>query len=117
MPYVGRCQAAQHSLLGVIDSELRRYQVALAACLYLDEAECRALPGDKVYVTAGNTGPAPTPGYDRVTVPLQMPEGGVFATLTDAQMLRLGGLPSQHRGKLFQPEQRTLLKSGHRVKS
>jgi hypothetical protein len=32
-------------------------------------------------------------------------------------MLRLRGSPVQHRGKLFQPEQRTLLKSGHRVKS
>jgi len=104
-------------LLGVIDGKLCRYQVALAACLHLDEAECLALPGDEVNVTAGNAGPAPTPGYNRITVLSQMPEGSVFATLTDAQMLRLRGLPAEHRGKLFQPEQRTLLKCGHRVKS
>jgi len=71
-------QPAQHTALAGIDNFMRRKHVPGSACLHLNHAERRSLPGYQVEIAAHIAG-RPTSRGDRVAIAHQVKTSRIFA--------------------------------------
>jgi hypothetical protein len=104
-------ERSEHTLLMLVDGELGGNDVAAGACLHLDEAEGRAIPGYEVDI-AGEAGRLPTAGDDNEASLTKVKESFFFAANAGKKMRRTLADAAKLCGESIDTVEQALLDSG-----